>query len=56
MQVLKHCLVWATHCSRDKNYFYTKNDANVAMLLYQAVKELEQEQYKKYKRKDFPSF
>lgn len=43
--------MWASHCSRDEDYFYTKNDANIAFLLYTEIKNLEKQYYEENKAK-----
>ena len=43
--ILKHVLMWATHCSRSENYRYTKWDANIAILIKNEIKRLYQVQH-----------
>ena len=40
---------WAMHCHRDKNYTWTKHDANALLLLEREIKDRQHQEYLRQK-------
>jgi len=43
--VLTHILMWATHCSKDENYKWTKTDVMIALLIKTEIRKFEHDRY-----------